>query len=231
MLDWLRANFDNGEPPGWDVILVRLLAAMLCGLASAGIYAWTHRRDQSFTLNFLATLVLLAILIATITQVIGGNVARAFGLVGALAIVRFRTVVEDARDTAFVMLSVILGMAVGAGHFKLALATIGFAGVTAVAFQARRQGEPEASATGAWTLFVRTGLGHDPGALVQEVLAKHLESFRLIAAATARQGAALESTWAATLRAGASPAELVAELNRIEGVQSVEIRRSTPRET
>ncbi len=57
---------------------------------------------------------LLAVLIAMVTQVIGDNVALAFSLVGALAIVRFRTVVRDTQDTAFVMLSVVVGMAVGA---------------------------------------------------------------------------------------------------------------------
>ena len=59
---------------------------------------------------------LLSILIAMVTQVIGDNVARAFSLVGALSIVRFRTVVRDTVDTAFVIFAVAVGMAVGAGH-------------------------------------------------------------------------------------------------------------------
>src|SRR2546430_8185921 len=50
------------------------------------------------------------------TQVIGDNVARAFSLVGALSIVRFRTVVRDTQDTAFVIFSVVVGMAIGAAH-------------------------------------------------------------------------------------------------------------------
>ena len=50
---------------------------------------------------------LLTILIAMVTMVIGNNMARAFGLVGALSIVRFRTVVEDTRDTAFVIFAVV----------------------------------------------------------------------------------------------------------------------------
>ena len=54
--------------------------------------------------SFTVTLVLLTILIAMVTQVIGDNVARAFSLVGALSIVRFRTVVRDTQDTAYVFL-------------------------------------------------------------------------------------------------------------------------------
>ena len=49
--------------------------------------------------------------IAMVTQVTGQNVALAFSLVGALSIVRFRTVVQDTNDTAFVIFAVAGGMA------------------------------------------------------------------------------------------------------------------------
>ena len=75
---------------------------------------------------------LLAVLIAMVTQVIGDSVARAFSLVGALSIVRFRTVVRDTQDTAFVIFAVVVGMAVGARDPWVAL--IGLAIVGAAAF-------------------------------------------------------------------------------------------------
>ena len=56
---------------------------------------------------------MLTVILALITQVIGGSAARAFTLVGALAIVRFRTRVNDTRDTAYVILAVCVGMAIG----------------------------------------------------------------------------------------------------------------------
>jgi hypothetical protein len=57
--------------------------------------------------SFPITLALLSVLIAMSTQVIGDNVARAFSLVGALSIVRFRTVVRDTKDTAYVIFAVV----------------------------------------------------------------------------------------------------------------------------
>ena len=42
--------------------------------------------------------------------------ARAFSLAGVLAIVRFRTVMEDTRDTVFVVFAVVMGMSAGAGY-------------------------------------------------------------------------------------------------------------------
>jgi hypothetical protein len=80
------------------VVLGRLVAAMVLGGIVAQIYRHSRAEPAS---SFTVTLVLLAILIAMVTQVIGDNVARAFSLVGALSIVRFRTVVRDTQDTAY----------------------------------------------------------------------------------------------------------------------------------
>jgi len=63
-----------------------------------------------------------------VTQVIGDNVARAFSLVGALSIVRFRTVVRDTQDTAYVIFAVVVGMAVGANDLWVSLIGIGVVG-------------------------------------------------------------------------------------------------------
>src|SRR5436309_12899430 len=98
--------------------------AFALGLAVAGVYRWTHRRDAAYAPTFVTTLVLLTVLIAIVTQVIGESAARAFSLVGALSIVRFRTVVQDTRDTAFGILAVVGGMAVASN--PVATARVGF---------------------------------------------------------------------------------------------------------
>jgi Domain of unknown function (DUF4956) len=112
------------------VVLGRLLVSAILGAIVAWIYQRT--RPASHTSSSLAvTLVLLSILIAMVTQVIGDSVARAFSLVGALSIVRFRTVVRDTADTAFVIFAVVVGMAVGASHVLVALIGIAVVGVAA----------------------------------------------------------------------------------------------------
>src|SRR5215203_7103929 len=104
-------------------LTARLVTAFLLGLVIAGIYRATAAPARR-TRSFVATLVLLCILIALVTQVVGSDTARAFTLVGALSIVRFRTVVQDTRDTAFVIFAVIVGMAVGGGLFTVAMVGI-----------------------------------------------------------------------------------------------------------
>ena len=98
-------------------VLLRLVVAALLGGVVALVYRRTRFEPAS---SFTTTLVLLAILIAMVTQVVGDNVARAFSLVGALSIVRFRTVVRDTQDTAYVIFAVAIGMAIGAHNIRVA---------------------------------------------------------------------------------------------------------------
>ena len=130
-------------------MLIRLVLAMLAGGLVTLIYRFTRAADETAP-SFTVTLVLLAILIAMVTQVIGDNVARAFSLVGALSIVRFRTVVRDTQDTAYVIFAVAVGMAVGAGHPGLAICGLG---VIAFAAARWRNGDRGTFEPGCFTLF------------------------------------------------------------------------------
>ena len=60
-------------------------------------------------------------LISVVMVVIGDSIARAFSLVGALSIIRFRTAIQDPRDIGFVFFALAVGMAVGAGSPAVAI--------------------------------------------------------------------------------------------------------------
>ncbi|MBM4015195.1 MAG: DUF4956 domain-containing protein, partial [Planctomycetes bacterium] len=117
---------------GATLVLVRLAAATLAGIAIAGVHRAARGGNGRATAPFATTLVLLTVLVALTTLVIGSNLARAFGLVGALSIVRFRTIVEDTRDTAFVIFAVVAGMALGAGEWFAAAVGVPLIGVVAL---------------------------------------------------------------------------------------------------
>jgi len=95
-------------------LALRLLLAVALGIVVSLLYR-ASRPAEERTHGFGHTLVLLAPLIAMVTTAVGQNTAAAFTLVGTLAIVRFRTVVRDTRDTVFVIFSVAIGMAIGQG--------------------------------------------------------------------------------------------------------------------
>lgn len=208
-----------------DKLAVRLVLSAVLGAAVAAIYALTRKKSRSEAAPFFATLVLLTVLIALVTQVIGNSVARAFSLVGALSIVRFRTVVDDTRDTSFVIFAVAIGMAVGAGFLSLALVGIPVVGLTAAVLSLW------AGAGGAAQpakLVVRLANGSDPQTVLAAAFATHLREAKFQAADTAKQGAAVDYTYLVRPKPGVAAVALIGELNRVEGVQSVEWREPGP---
>src|SRR5262245_54227334 len=234
MPDWLQQSFHNNETFSLNLLVVRQLTALALGLVIALIFRVTQHRLPQQARAMMATIVMLTVLIGMMTLVIGDNVARAFSVVGALAIVRFRTIVEDTRDTGFVIFAVAVGMATGAGtnttsptslsFLLIPLATIPFAALAAFLFRPRDPAVVRNSLD--CLLNVRVGIGHNPDSLLHEPFGKHLERWRLTATATARQGAALDLTYAVRLRREEAAVALVGELSAIEGVQNVELRQS-----
>jgi uncharacterized membrane protein YhiD involved in acid resistance len=221
MPDFLKSVASEQQLP-LVTIVIRLVAAAVLGGAVALIYRVT-RPGSAVTQAFLRTLVLLSIMIAMVTQVIGNNVAMAFSLVGALSIVRFRTIVRDIEDTAFVIFAVAIGMAAGASQLRLGLTGLAIVLITAVVMRSRPARTPDALAW--FTLSVRVGLGHDAETLIGGTLDKFASDRRVMSMATARQGMSIDITYETRLRKDSIPDELVKALNRIEGIQSVELQR------
>jgi len=200
---------------------VRLLGAAVLGWIVAWVYARTRPASKSAG-SFRGTLVLLAILIAIVTQVVGSNAARAFSLVGALSIVRFRTVVQDTQDTAFVIFAVVMGMAAGAGATWMAL--IGLVVVSGAAYVTQRREGPAAAEPSGLVLRLRVGLGHDVEDLVKTTFDAHLTGRRLLSMETAQKGTAVDVVYDVQFRPEGSREGLVKALNHLEGVQNVRLQ-------
>jgi hypothetical protein len=185
--DWLQTPFQADAELSLTMLVIRLVSSFALGCVVAAVYRFTHGGPGGQSRGLMATLVLLTVLICMMTLVIGNNVARAFSLVGALAIVRFRTVVEDTRDTAFVIFAVSVGMAVGAGFLKIPLVAIPITALAAFVFHARNG----ASANGAeHELCLRVAPGVVSESTVNDLIAAHVAASHVKSMGTARQGAA-----------------------------------------
>lgn len=99
---------------------INLAVAFACGLILSTTYRRTYR-GASYSSTFDRALITLSVITAIVIMVIGNNLARAFGLVGAMSIVRFRTALKDAQDLVFVFCSLAVGLASGVGLHLLAL--------------------------------------------------------------------------------------------------------------
>ncbi len=101
-------------------ILLSIGIAFLTGLFILLIYRMTFR-GISFNRSFESTLLMITAISSLIVLTISSNLALSLGMVGALSIIRFRTAIKDASDTAFMFWAVAAGITSGAGHYVLTI--------------------------------------------------------------------------------------------------------------
>jgi len=118
-------NYSNIE------ILININVAIVVGIILSVVYRATHK-GLSYSQSFAQTLVFIALIVALVMMVIGGSLARAFALVGAMSIIRFRTVLKDTKDMSYVFAALALGM--GAGTSNYFLVGVGTLSLTLLAF-------------------------------------------------------------------------------------------------
>jgi uncharacterized membrane protein YhiD involved in acid resistance len=117
----------------WDIAIVLGLSFGL-SLVIGKTYQTTHK-GISYSQGNVQTYVLMSVVVAVIMLVIGSNIARAFSLVGALSIVRFRNAVKESRDVGFVFWAMAVGMACGTRFYMMAVfATFVIAGFVFVMY-------------------------------------------------------------------------------------------------
>ena len=103
-------------------IIFNLIISFFYGLIISYVYKKTHK-GMSYSQSFMITNIFLSVIVCMVIMVIGNSISRAFALVGALSIIRFRTVIKDTKDIVYIFWSLAAGMACGTGSYFLALAS------------------------------------------------------------------------------------------------------------
>jgi|TARA_B100000902_G_C27228205_1_gene873363 hypothetical protein len=97
-----------------------LLISLALNLILAKFYKYFNESYSSPT-SVIETIVLVGIIITLIMVIIGSNIARAFALVGAMSIVRFRNPLKSPKDLVFIFASIAIGMACGTFFYEYAV--------------------------------------------------------------------------------------------------------------
>jgi hypothetical protein len=223
MNEFLTSAFEMDQTVGAGQALARMAGALLLGGLVAGIYRWTRGAAVARS-ELMATLVLLSVLLCLATLVIGDNVARAFSIVGALSIVRFRTVVRDTRDTAFVIAAVTVGMAAGAGYFLAPLLALPVIVVGAFAFAPRGQGIGQPGGR-RHEVCVRTMPDFAGVDAVREAIGRCASDVECLSFTQPKGGDGVQRTFEVSLRDGHDLECIQAAVRAVAGVTAVEVRR------
>jgi uncharacterized membrane protein YhiD involved in acid resistance len=176
---------------GVEQIVFSLLLTFVLSFVFATIYRWTFA-GFSYSRSFVHTMVLGSMVVCLVIMAIGNNLARGLGILGTLAIIRFRTNIRDPRDMIFLFASFGTGIACGASSFNVAV--VGTITISAAAlvlhwspFASRRDYE-------GLLRFMLPAVPTLEGD-VQAVLKQHCSAFHLIAMREAAQGNRLEYSY------------------------------------
>ncbi len=108
-------------------IFLTITVPFILTLFIANFYRYISR-SSNFSIGFIHSLLLFSSLTSIITLLIGSSIARAFGLVAALSLIRFRTALKSPLDSIFMFWALAVGMACGTG-FYIAAILIVFLGI------------------------------------------------------------------------------------------------------
>ncbi len=217
MIEEFLALFSNVNDASSVFSVNEVVMAMLLSFGLSLLIAWVYKLTYtgvSYTQSYVHTLILMSIVVTVIMMIIGSNIARAFSLVGALSIVRFRNAMKDTRDVGYVFFALAEGMACGTGFYTLAIVStiiICFVLWLLAAFDlfARDSGEQ--------ILKIRLPGDMRYETLFDKVFNHYLSRFKLIAVEVVQAGLLTEVVYGVELKRRVNTQEFMNELSRLNG--------------
>jgi uncharacterized membrane protein YhiD involved in acid resistance len=215
-------NFDFQDLSGTFSVMDIAIAMSLSFVLSVMI-GWVYRathRNVSYSQSYVQTLVILGMIISLIMLVVGSNIARAFALVGALSVVRFRNAIKETRDVGFIFLVMAVGMAVGTRFYVLAaVAAVAISLVIMIMsrfnwfhLNVQRQ-----------VVKVQVPSDEDYTHTIQDVLIRHTDEFELVSMESIRGGALTELMYTVKIKKGGEPGNLISALRERNSGQPVTV--------
>jgi len=210
----------TGAPFSPTGILLSLLLAFVLGQVLAWIYYATHS-GLSYSRSFVQSLILITVVVAMVMAVIGNNIITAVGLMGALAIIRFRNIIKDTRDIAFIFCALVVGMATGSQRY--ATAVIGTVILSLIALYLHLTGfgthQPHNG-------FLRFSLkGHiGPQHPITAILKRFCSNFTLISAQDSSFGSSeVEYAYQLMIKNASQNEQMLTDLEKVLGIENLSL--------
>jgi len=102
------------------VTLWSLLSTFIFVLPIGWVYMLT-KREEGIDPSLVQTIIVLGMVVCGVMMLVQDNLARAFGLVGVVAAVRFRNTLKDTKDAVYVFLAIGIGMGCGLRAYHIAV--------------------------------------------------------------------------------------------------------------
>lgn len=192
-------------------VATALILSFVLSLVIGWVYRATHK-GVSYSQQYVHTLVLMGTVVSLIMLIIGSNVARAFALVGALSIIRFRNAMKETRDVGFIFMVMALGMAVGTRFYLLAI--FATAALSAFVLILSRFNLFAKEITERM-LRIRFPVDRDYETAFEAPFQMHLEEYRVISVETVRAGVLQEVVLSVVLKSNTTPSALLEAIRAV----------------
>ncbi len=207
----------SGGASSWQATLVSLLSAYILAQTVAATYFVTYR-GLSYSRNMVQALVVAGVVSAMLMLAIGNSLARGIGIVGTLALIRFRTNLRDPLDMVFVFAAFGSGIASGtgsyaAGYLGTMLFVVVIVGLKVTGFGTYQEFD------GVVRLVLPASAEAEQA--LQKALRAVCRRYVLITLREVTQGQELEYAYHVTLKDDGDEPRLVTSLSEIEGARTV----------
>src|SRR6266487_5119728 len=118
--DWLNHSDYALAPLSIPTLVLSVLLAFLIGHVIAWVYMLTHS-GLSYSRSFVNSLIIIPMIVSLVMTVMANTLITAFGMMAVFAIVRFRNILRDTLDTAYILIALVIGMATGTQKFASAV--------------------------------------------------------------------------------------------------------------
>jgi uncharacterized membrane protein YhiD involved in acid resistance len=201
-------------------VFENLVVALICGLVISLFYRLTYR-GPGMSYSFINSLIILSLITAVVIMVIGNNLARAFGLVGAMSIIRFRTAIKETQDIIFIFFALAIGMASGVGLHALALASTVFIGLILFVLTKTHAASPTKKDFLLQFSFITNG-GYEEAPFLT-IFQKYCKSTKLINTKALLESDSLELSYHVVVKDQKFVTEFINQLKNSKGVTSVNL--------
>jgi len=201
-------------------IIINLFISFVLGVVISIVYKKTHK-GLSYSQSFMVTNIFVAVIVCMVIMIIGNSLARAFALVGALSIIRFRTVVKDTKDTAYIFWSLAAGMASGTSSYFLAFA--GTAIISVIAFSLHLSNFGSFIKSEFILQFRIKSNEANISKRYNEIISKYSKTSTLLNSESSDDSKSIKLNFDLILKDDKEQTELVSELSKIDGLSEVMI--------
>ena len=185
-------------------------------------------KDRDMSQSFALTLVLLPAVVTVIIMLVGNNVARAFSMVGAFSIIRFRSAPGNPKDITYVLFSMAVGLAAGMGFLLYAvivgIALCAVATILEIAGYARTKNIER-------LLKISVPENLNFGQAFDPVLQKYTQSYRVKRIKTADLGSVYELSYGIVMKNGVGEKDFIDELRVHNGNMNIALLMDAPANT